>query len=132
MNKMEQSDTKKSIEHSAANQYLATAIVNLIILAHGAGVGWSAASMTVLQSDDNPLPLGKLDMETISWIASLLSLGGLFGNITFGFITNRFGRKIPLLFVGNLIIVRDQFNLNWNYHKKINNILFFFYFKNNR
>lgn len=82
----------------------------MIILAHGAGVGWSAASMTVLTSDDNPLPLGKLNMNDISWISSLLSLGGLFGNISFGFITNRFGRKIPLLFVSSLTIVRDQLN----------------------
>lgn len=104
---MVQSEMKKSIEQSATNQYLATAVVNLIIMAHGAGVGWSAASMTVLNSDDNPLPLGKLDMNTISWIASLLSLGGLIGNISFGFITNRFGRKIPLLFVATLVIVRD-------------------------
>lgn len=79
--------------------------VNLVLIAHGAGIGWSAAAMTVLTSDDNPLPLGKLDMNDISWIASLLSFGGLFGNILFGFITNRCGRKLPLLFVTILIIV---------------------------
>lgn len=82
----------------------------MILLAHGAGVGWSAASMTVLGSDENPLQIGKLDMDHISWIASLLSLGGLFGNIMFGFITNRFGRKTPLFFVASLLIVRDYLN----------------------
>lgn len=74
-------------------------------MAHGAGVGWSATSMTLLSSDANPLPIGKLDINHISWIASLLSLGGLFGNILFGFITNRFGRKLPLQFAALLIIV---------------------------
>lgn len=61
--------------------------------------------MTVLASVDNPLKIGKLDMDHISWIASLLSLGGLFGNIIFGVITNRFGRKMPLLFATTLIII---------------------------
>lgn len=40
-------------------------------------------------------------------VISLLSLGGLFGNIIFGFITNRFGRRIPLFFVASLLIVSN-------------------------
>lgn len=52
--------------------------------------------MYLLMSDETPLS-HKIDWDEATWIASLLSIGSMFGNIFFGYITNKFGRKIPLI-----------------------------------
>lgn len=36
-------------------------------------------------------------MHEASWIASLLAIGGLIGNMCFGYVASKFGRKLPLL-----------------------------------
>lgn len=36
-------------------------------------------------------------MHQASWIASLLAIGGTTGNIFFGYLTSKFGRKLPLI-----------------------------------
>lgn len=36
-------------------------------------------------------------MHEASWIASLLAIGGLTGNMCFGYLSSKFGRKLPLL-----------------------------------
>ncbi|XP_055302945.1 facilitated trehalose transporter Tret1-like [Sitodiplosis mosellana] len=86
-------------EPSVKFQYFATLVVNLLSIAYGVNAGWTSASVILLKSDETPLPSGKITMEEASWITSLLCVGGLIGNILFGYITNRFGRKIPLLFL---------------------------------
>lgn len=55
--------------------------------------------MVLLLSDETPLPSGKITMDEASWIASLICVGGLIGNFFFGFVTSRFGRKSPLIFI---------------------------------
>lgn len=56
-------------------------------------------------SDETPLLSGKITMEEASWVVSLQFLGGIFGNIIFGFITSKFGRKWPLIISTIPIIV---------------------------
>ena len=67
--------------------------------------GWASPSVILLMSDETPLPSGKITIEEASWVVSLAYLGGVFGNIVFGFITNRFGRKWPLIIATIPIIV---------------------------
>lgn len=59
----------------------------------------------VLTSDKTPLPSGKITMEQASSIAAIICIGGLIGNLLFGFITNKYGRKIPLMFITIPIII---------------------------
>lgn len=59
----------------------------------------------LLMSDESPLPSGKISMEEATWITSLLQVGALICNIVFGYISNNYGRKIPLLVISIPMIV---------------------------
>lgn len=71
--------------------------MDLLLVTYGAACGWPSPNLILLTSDDTPLPSGKISMDEASWIASLLCVGGFIGNFSFGFITNVFGRKLPLI-----------------------------------
>lgn len=74
-------------------------LVNLLMMCHGISGGWSSPNIGLLTSDESPLPTGKISISEAAWMASLLCMGGLIGNILFGFITNTYGRKIPLILI---------------------------------
>lgn len=80
--------------------------MNLLTICEGVGVGWASPSINLLTSNDSPLSSGKISMEEASWIASLICVGGTIGNVIFGYIADKFGRKIPLLLVSIPMIVR--------------------------
>lgn len=44
-------------------------------------------------------------MEQISWIASIQCIGALFGNIVFGYIINRYGRRLPMIVAAAPMVV---------------------------
>lgn len=71
--------------------------VNIITVCYGVAIGWPSASLLVLNSADTPLPSGPLTIEQASWIGSLIALGGLIGNICFGWLSGLVGRKCILL-----------------------------------
>lgn len=48
-------------------------------------------------SDDCPLPTGRLSIDEIAWIGSIMGIGGLFGTVLFGWFADRIGRKNSLL-----------------------------------
>lgn len=73
------------------------------------GEGWTSPSIFLLETDETPLPSGKITVEEASWIASLLSIGCLFGNV-FGYVTNKFGRKVTLIFISIPTIVSERKN----------------------
>lgn len=77
-------------------QLLATMCANLISISHGAACGWLSPALLVLQSSNTPLDSGPLSVYESSWLGSVLCLGGLCGNLTFGFIANKWGRKKAL------------------------------------
>lgn len=126
--KMGKEVIKNVQEPSVKNQYLATAagklleyfffkkwntfcssenefLVNLLMLCYGVTSGFSSPAIIFLTSDDSPLPTGKITMEQASWIASLLCIGGLIGNVLYGIITSKYGRKLPLMSMATLTIV---------------------------
>lgn len=80
-------------------------IVNLFIVAFGILEGWSSPMNVLLMRDESPLPSGKISMEEATWITSLLQVGALICNFVFGYISNNFGRKIPLLLISIPMIV---------------------------
>lgn len=77
----------------------------MLTMGFGVTLGWSSPSIIILKSNESPLPSGKITTEESSWIASLLCLGCLIGNVFFGYITSKFGRKTPLMFMTIPIIV---------------------------
>lgn len=63
-------------------------------------------NFVLLQSDKTPLKAGKLTVDESAWVVSLLTFGGLWGNLLFGYVAEKFGRKLPLLFIAAVQIVR--------------------------
>lgn len=70
--------------------------MNIINIGYGAVCGWPSPSLILLQSDDSPLRSGPITVEEASWIGAMMCVGGLTGTFLFGWITNRYGRKISL------------------------------------
>lgn len=66
-------------------------------MSYGATCGWPSAAYSVLQSNETPLVSGRMSVEELSWMVSIMCIGGFFGNIFFGCIADRWGRKLPLL-----------------------------------
>lgn len=73
--------------------------MNLLTLSYGITCGWPSPNILILTSDETPLPSGKITIDEASWIASLTCLGSIVGNIVFGYLTGKFGRKNPLIFL---------------------------------
>lgn len=62
----------------------------------GCGIGWLSPALKTLQSDQSPLHTGALDVEDISWLGSMINIGGLIGVIFLSVIGNYFGNKIAI------------------------------------
>lgn len=84
-------------------------------MGYGTVCGWPSAAFLVLQSVDSPLETGVLSLAESSWVGSVMCIGGLIGNLVFGMLANRFGRKRSLVLAGLPLIV-----LVFIYHFKIN------------
>ncbi|KAJ6645536.1 Facilitated trehalose transporter Tret1, partial [Pseudolycoriella hygida] len=79
------------------NQLLATVTVNILQIGFGAVLGWPSASLLILETDESPLPTGPLTVVEKSWVSALMYLGGTLGCLFFGWASNRYGRKYPLM-----------------------------------
>ncbi|XP_063700202.1 facilitated trehalose transporter Tret1-like [Culicoides brevitarsis] len=79
---------------SLKRQYLASFCAIIMMLANGACCGWTSPSFPILQSDATPLHGGPLTNEQMSWIGALMSPGGLVGTILYGWMCDKFGRRI--------------------------------------
>ncbi|KAL5275947.1 hypothetical protein ACFFRR_001648 [Megaselia abdita] len=82
---------------SVRNQYLTAICVNIFTLSYGTICGWSSAALLVLQSDESPLESGPLTKDEASWIGAIMCIGGLLGNVAFGWISNKYGRRMALI-----------------------------------
>lgn len=65
---------------------------------HGVGVGWLAPSLPLLGSGNTPLE-SPVTIDQASWVGSLIGLGALTGNIIFGLLLDRLGRKLCMYFL---------------------------------
>lgn len=77
---------------SARNQYKTAFCVSLLSLGYGLSTGWTSAAIPLLQSPDSPLPV-EITKDEVSLIGSVLTIGGFVGTLTFGYASNKFGRK---------------------------------------
>lgn len=57
-------------------------------------------ALPLLQSDDSPLETGKITMTDKSWMGSILSLAGVLGNISFGFVVTWIGARNTIIVIG--------------------------------
>ncbi|EDV32164.1 uncharacterized protein Dana_GF14177 [Drosophila ananassae] len=80
-------------------QYLAALSVNIVTISYGGVCGWPSASFLELSSEKSPLETGPLSKQDQGWVASMMSLGGLFGTILFAWLADKIGRKKCLLWV---------------------------------
>lgn len=73
---------------------------------HGVGVGWLAPSLPLLGSGSTPLE-SPVTIDQASWVGSLIGLGALTGNIIFGLLLDRLGRKVCmyLLAIPNIVCI---------------------------
>lgn len=71
--------------------------VNIITLSHGCAIGWLSPFLPYLRSEESHLVTGPVESEDVSWIGSSLCIGGFFGTILFGKLTQMLGKKISLL-----------------------------------
>ncbi|XP_011181202.2 facilitated trehalose transporter Tret1 [Zeugodacus cucurbitae] len=74
-------------------QLLAAVSVTIITFCNGIGLGWCAPMLAKLQSaSESPLDFTATVQQT-SWIGSLVCVGGIIGNVLFGVLLDRIGRK---------------------------------------
>ncbi|XP_018338089.1 PREDICTED: facilitated trehalose transporter Tret1-like [Trachymyrmex septentrionalis] len=91
--------------------YLAAIAGNLGSLSVGLNMGWASPSMSLLMNGDDAGYPVRLNLEEISWVASLLTLGAVPGCIISALTVNIIGRKNTMLFsavpsvIGWLLIV---------------------------
>ncbi|GBP80975.1 Facilitated trehalose transporter Tret1 [Eumeta japonica] len=70
--------------------------INFPLLIYGSSVGWMSPMTLILQSDESPRGRPFTD-EEISWMASAPFITSVPAVIIFGFVVDKFGRKISLL-----------------------------------
>lgn len=69
------------------------------MLAHGTINGWVSPVSPLLLSDDTPLRSGPLTSVELSWIGSMISIGGIFGSLIFGYLTSILGCKRAMIYL---------------------------------
>lgn len=69
-------------------------------MGYGVGMGWLTTALPLLQSDDTPLETGPITTEQLSWAGSIISIGGLLGNFSFGYLTSLIGSRNAVLILG--------------------------------
>lgn len=81
-------------------------------LTHGIGVGWLAPSLPLLGAELSPLDR-PISIEEASWVGSLIGLGALAGNIIFGLLVDRLGRKMSMYFLAIPNMVNKLLYSSW-------------------
>lgn len=66
----------------------------------GCAMGWLSMAIPLLGSDDSPLETGKLSVNDISWIGSVVCLGALTGNFLAGIIVTLIGTRHTIFLIG--------------------------------
>ncbi|XP_070508196.1 facilitated trehalose transporter Tret1-like [Chironomus tepperi] len=82
---------------STKNQFIATAIVNLLALSHGLGLGWSSPAIQYLASESTHLKAGPASHGQLSWIGASITLGALVGTLLAGCLAECMGKKRSLM-----------------------------------
>lgn len=66
---------------------------------YGIMTGISSPMIVLLTSEKSPLKTGAISNEEASWIPALKAAGALIGFAISGLVANKFGRKVPFIFL---------------------------------
>lgn len=83
-------------------------VANLCTLSFAISIGWMGIAFALYDSDDCPLPSGRVQLDELGWIASMLGIGGLIGTVAIGWIVEHFGRKSLLTMAGPQIVINFE------------------------
>ncbi|XP_055713719.1 facilitated trehalose transporter Tret1-like [Phlebotomus papatasi] len=81
---------------SRAYQYFATLSGNIAAMVFGITVSWVSPVVPVLLTSQSALPSGPITKDQASWINSSTCLGAIAGNLIYGTLVDRIGRKWSL------------------------------------
>lgn len=74
----------------------------------GCAMGWLSMALPLLRSDASPLQTGKLSISEMSWIASIMPLGGLAGNCLCGIFVTIIGARHSIFLIGFPQLVSEK------------------------
>lgn len=71
--------------------------VNISTLSYAISIGWIGSVFILYDSDKSPLPSGRVPLDQLAWIGSILGIGGVIGTIFIGWFADAIGRKNSLI-----------------------------------
>lgn len=74
--------------------------VNITSFIFGIACGFNGPHLELFKSDASPLASGKLTIEEESSISSAMGFGAIGFVLVFGWMSEKFGRKISVLLIG--------------------------------
>jgi MFS family permease len=74
--------------------------VQLAAFLYGVVIGFTGPNLLLFKSDRTPLHSGKINPGQESWISSLAPFGAIGFVLIFGWISEKFGRKVAILLIG--------------------------------
>lgn len=80
---------------------------NLIVFSFGWSIGWANANLIHLTSSKEAFDSGPITDDEAAIFMSIICAGGLFGNILYLWVLEKFGRKNSILFLSIPTIVRS-------------------------
>ncbi|XP_026750546.1 facilitated trehalose transporter Tret1-like [Galleria mellonella] len=85
-------------EGSKIHQVICAILINLPVFSYGTTLGWMSPMSLLLQSNDSPRQPPLTDTE-ISWMASVAYLVCIATDFVIGYMGDKIGRKLTLIFV---------------------------------
>lgn len=74
--------------------------VNLTAFIFGIVIGFTGPNLELFKSEDSPLASGLITTEEESWISSLAAFGAIGFVLIYGWISEKFGRRLAILLIG--------------------------------
>uniref|UniRef100_A0A8D9AD07 Facilitated trehalose transporter Tret1 n=1 Tax=Cacopsylla melanoneura TaxID=428564 RepID=A0A8D9AD07_9HEMI len=83
-----------AISSHVVHQYSATIVVNICSVAYGIFLGWPSVVQPMLQSAHPPVGSEPFSNNVISWLGALPFISSMLGNLFWGRVADKFGRKV--------------------------------------
>ncbi|XP_014214999.1 facilitated trehalose transporter Tret1-like [Copidosoma floridanum] len=81
-------------------QYIASGTLSLVMLVVGLANGWSSPYLAKLSLQESMDDIPKASDEQLTWLASLMNMGRIFGAVIGAIVQDTLGRKMSLCFAG--------------------------------